>query len=173
LNWIARSRVIRRSIFIKIMGDYHCQFILGVGSEVSRRWYLGLWFGLCTKIVTALSVMLQYHSRRKFVSDWPTWYVTLGSKMLRETFPPHHRDSCKRDHYFRVKIELAGAKNGQKIRLHRKIKMARGKLRWLNTITPRTHLPTTHLPARIYGLFCGNKNYSRHERILQGLHRNQ
>jgi len=29
-----------------------------------------------------------------------------------------------------------------------------------------------HLPARICGLFCGNKNYSRHERILQGLHRN-
>jgi len=29
-----------------------------------------------------------------------------------------------------------------------------------------------HLPALIYGLFCGNKNYSRHERIPQGLHRN-
>ena len=32
---------------------------------------------------------------------------------------------------------------------------------------------TEHLPpANILGFFGGNKNYSRHERILQGLHRN-
>ena len=34
-------------------------------------------------------------------------------------------------------------------------------------------LAAHHLPALIYGFFGGKKNISCHERILQGLHRNQ